>query len=217
MVLIMVLGRPNSCSRSKHDASINSSSWVKSMHSFSGSTGAMAMSFTMMRNFPVLILAIIATMIPSCSCITLPISVAHDQVVDKNGKVFQFRCVNWVGHMEPNLPEGLQHQPLSYIVNTIASSDTYNCVRLNYDVELFDKTTITARESLQTSLGGTLASHIGPFEQHNPELIDLPLPEVFQAVAEALSSRGLLVLMSNHVSKAGWCCSFTGGYHLCID
>jgi len=119
--------------------------------------------------------------------------------------------------MEPNLPEGLQHQPLSYIVNTIASSDTYNCVRLNYAVELFDKSTITAHESLQTSLGGTLASHIGPFEQHNPELIDLPLPEVFQAVVEALSSRGLLVLMSNHVSKAGWCCSFTGGYHLCID
>lgn len=142
----------------------------------------------------------------------LPLSVVNDQVVDSKGNIFQFRCANWVGHMESNLPEGLQHQSLSHIVDTIASSGTINCVRLNYAVELFDKTTMTARESLMTSLGGLLATHVGPFEQHNPELIDVPLPAIFQAVVEALSSRGLLVLMSNHVSKAGWCCSDTGGW-----
>ena len=160
-------------------------------------------------------LAIVATIISAGSCVTLPLSVVNDQVLDSNGKVFQFRCANWVGHMESNLPEGLQHQPLSHILDTIASSGTFNCVRLNYAVELFSKTTMTARESLMSSLDGSLAPHVAPFEQHNPELIDMPLPAVFQAVVGALESRGLLVLMSNHVSKAGWCCSDTGGL-LCL-
>lgn len=115
------------------------------------------------------------------------------------------------GHMESNLPEGLQHQPLKSIVDTLASSGAFNCVRLTYAVELFSKKDMTARESLQTSLNGVLAPHIAPFEKHNSVLIDLPLPAVFEAVVDALASRDLLVLMSNHVSKAGWCCSFDVG------
>ncbi len=153
----------------------------------------------------------IATVIFPSSGVKLPLSVMNDQVVDGNGAIFQFRCANWAGHMESNLPEGLQHQPLKSIVDTLASSGAFNCVRLNYAVELFSKKDMTARESLRTSLNGALAPHIAPFEKHNPELIDLPLPAVFEAVVDALASRDLLVLMSNHVSKAGWCCSFDDG------
>jgi len=93
----------------------------------------------------------------------------------------------------------------------LASSGAFNSVRLNYAVELFSKKDMNARESLRTSLDGALAPHIAPFEKHNPELIDLPLPAVFEAVVDALASRNLLVLMSNHVSKVGWCCSFDDG------
>jgi hypothetical protein len=155
----------------------------------------------------VFIIAIITTsciiLLPTCSCVTLPLSVVKDQIVDQNGETFQFRCTNWAGHMESNLPEGLQHQPLSHIVDLISSSSAFNCVRLNYAVELFSKTAMTARESLMsslTSLGGSLASHVLPFQQHNPALIDLPLPAVFQAVVAALAERGLVVLVSIHVS-----------------
>jgi endoglucanase len=149
-------------------------------------------------------IAIITTscciLLPTCSCVTLPLSVVKDQIVDQNGEIFQFRCTNWAGHMESNLPEGLQHQPLSHIIDLISSSSAFNCVRLNYAVELISKTAMTARESLMSSLGGYLASHVLPFQQHNPELIDLPLPAVFQAVVGALAERGLVVLVSIHVS-----------------
>lgn len=173
------------------------------------------MNTTTFVSLRMLLLAIFATtMLLSSTCsgatTMLQLSVVNDQVVDRSGNIFQFQCANWVGHMEPNLPEGLQHKPLSHIVDTIASSGTINCVRLNYAAELFDKTMMTARESLTTSLSGSLAPLIATFKQHNPELIDLPLPTVFQAVVEALAPRGLIVLMSNHVSKAGWCCSHTG-------
>ncbi|KAL3817356.1 hypothetical protein ACHAXA_004482 [Cyclostephanos tholiformis] len=163
-----------------------------------------------MNSFLLMLLAIAAMTFPS-SGVKLPLSVMNDQVVDGDGSVFQFRCANWAGHMETNLPEGLQHQPLQNIVDTLASSGAFNCVRLNYAVELFAKRDMTARQSLRTSLDGALAPHIAPFEKHNPELIDLPLPKVFEAVVKALASRDLLVLISNHVSKAGWCCSFTDG------
>ena len=163
-----------------------------------------------MNSLLLVLLAIAAVIFPS-SGVKLPLSVMKDQVVDGDGSVFQFRCVNWAGHMERNLPEGLQHQPLQNIVDTIASSGAVNCMRLNYAVELFSKRDTTARQSLRTSLNGSLAPHIAPFEEHNPGLIDLPLPEVFKAVVDALASRNLLVLVSNHVSKAGWCCSFMDG------
>ena len=47
----------------------------------------------------------------TCSSTTtmLPLSFVNDQVVDRSGNIFQFRCAN--------LPEGLQHQPLSHIVD----------------------------------------------------------------------------------------------------
>jgi endoglucanase len=162
-----------------------------------------------MSSFLLVLLAIASVIVP-IGGVKLPLSVMNDQVVDGNGSVFQFRCANWAGHMESNLPEGLQHQPLQKIVNTLASSG-FNCVRLNYAVEIFSKRDMTARQSLRTSLNGALAAHVAPFEAHNPELIDLPLPAVFEAVVNALASHNLLVLMSNHVSKAGWCCSFTDG------
>jgi endoglucanase len=153
----------------------------------------------------------IATVIMPSSGTKLPLLVMNDQVVDGNGSIFQFRCANWAGHMESNLPEDLQHRPLQSIVDTLASLGAFNCVRLNYAVELFSKKDMTACESLVTSISGALAPHIAPFEKHNPKLINLPLPAIFKAVVNALASCDLLVLMSNHVSKVGWCCSFDDG------
>lgn len=41
----------------------------------------------------------------------------------------------------------------------------------------------------------------------NPELQDLTSMEVFDAVVSGLTSAGLMVILNNHNSAAGWCCS----------
>ena len=148
--------------------------------------------------------------------IAFPFLVSDGVIKEASGSTVDMQCVNWPGHMETNLPEGLQKQPLEAIVDRVKSSNLYNCVRLTYAVELFEKLDMTARESLQDNnamvdSGVDLSPHIANFTANNPSLIDETLGNIFQKVAEALGDRGIYVLMSNHVSKSSWCCSLDDG------
>jgi hypothetical protein len=145
-----------------------------------------------------------------------PYTVNDGMIKDASGNLVDMQCVNWPGHMETNLPEGLQFQPLSTIVNHIADSNLYNCVRLTYAVELLSKLDVTARESFTQNnanddSGFDLSPHIANFTEHNPNLIDENLGTIFQKTAKALGDSGIAVLMSNHVSKSIWCCGFDDG------
>ena len=112
-----------------------------------------------------------------------PFSRSGTDIVDGSGNKMDLACVNWPGHMEVNLPEGLQHQPMQDIVDKIASSGVYNCVRLTYAVELFSKSNMTARESFeQADVDVDMTGFIDDVTQHNPNVIDMKLPEVFQKV-----------------------------------
>ena len=112
-----------------------------------------------------------------------PFSRSGTDIVDGYGHKMDLACVNWPGHMEVNLPEGLQHQPMQDIVDKIASSGVYNCVRLTYAVELFSKSNMTARESFeQADVDVDMTGFIDDVTQHNPNVIDMKLPEVFQKV-----------------------------------
>ncbi|GMI26779.1 hypothetical protein TeGR_g5740 [Tetraparma gracilis] len=146
---------------------------------------------------------------PALSAPTYPFRASGPQILDSAGVETQFRCVNWAGHMEANVPEGLQMQKLDDIVDLLASQPTYNCVRLTYAAELFDKTTMTLRESFQPGNNNAdtdLSPLVANITKHNPELVDMTLPAVFEAVVDALAKRDIFVLMSNHVSRSMWCC-----------
>jgi len=116
--------------------------------------------------------------------------------------------------MEGNVPEGLGSASLSSIVEHLASEPTWNCVRLTYAVELFEKKDLTLRQSF-TSGNNNASADLSPLlpniTHYNPSLVDMHLTGVFEAVVEELERAGIFVLMSNHVSKASWCCSDDDG------
>ena len=111
--------------------------------------------------------------------------------------------------METMLPEGLQWQPLEATVALLASPGTFNCIRLTYSVDLFFLgANLTARQSF-ARLG--LTSTIAAVEKFNPELIDLPLLAVRDAVVLACNAANIFVLFDNQVSHSEWCCGTTDG------
>src|SRR4051812_46455371 len=64
----------------------------------------------------------------------VPLSSTSRWIVDTNGDRVKLRCVNWAGHMETNLPEGLHKQSFDYLVGWIQRQG-FNCVRLTYSID----------------------------------------------------------------------------------
>jgi len=65
----------------------------------------------------------------------LPLSSSSRWILDANGQRVKFRCVNWPGHMEANIPEGLHRQSMDYLVDWIKRQG-FNCVRLTYSIDM---------------------------------------------------------------------------------
>jgi hypothetical protein len=68
---------------------------------------------------------------------TFPLSTSGRYIVDSSSppRRVPFNCVNWAGHMETLMPEGLQYASVETLTNWIAQMG-FNCVRLGYSVEL---------------------------------------------------------------------------------
>lgn len=112
-------------------------------------------------------------------------------VVDSANERIKLACVNWYGaHMENYVVNGLNKRPAADIAGTIAELG-FNCVRLPFSLEqFFDDPEV-------------VASHVSA----DPSLAGLTSMQVFDATVSALTSAGLMVILNNHNSKAGWCCS----------
>ncbi|MQM01746.1 hypothetical protein Taro_034499 [Colocasia esculenta] len=140
----------------------------------------------------------------------LPLSTNSRWIVDEAGARVKLACVNWVSHLETVLAEGLSKQPLDSISKKIAATG-FNCVRFTWPLFLATNdslASLTVRQSFQ-SLG--LIESIAGIRVNNPTLLDLPLIQAFQAVVSNLGSNNLMVILDNHLSKPGWCCSNTDG------
>ena len=116
-------------------------------------------------------------------------------VVDSAGNRVKLSCVNWYGaHMEGFVVNGLDVRPVDDIARTIADLG-FNCIRLPFSLEQFyDNPTV---EPSRLSA--------------NPSLVGLSSLDVFDATVTALTSAGLMVILNNHNSAAGWCCSEQDG------
>ena len=112
-------------------------------------------------------------------------------VVDSAGKRVKLSCVNWYGaHMEGFVVNGLDVRPVDDIARTITDLG-FNCIRLPFSLEQFyDNPTV---EPSRLSA--------------NPSLVGLSSLDVFDATVTALTKAGLMVILNNHNSAAGWCCS----------
>ncbi|TKY67028.1 Endoglucanase E1 [Spatholobus suberectus] len=139
-----------------------------------------------------------------------PLYTSDRWIVDESGKRVKLACVNWVSHLDAVVAEGLSQQPLDVISKRIKSMG-FNCVRLTWPLLLLTNdslASLTVRNSFQ-NLG--LLQSINAVQAINPSIIDLPLIKAYQAVVKSLGDNDVMVILDNHVTQPGWCCSNLDG------
>jgi hypothetical protein len=147
----------------------------------------------------------------------LPLHSSSRWILDANNNRVKLRCVNWAGHMETNVPEGLQHQSIDYIVDWIAAQN-FTCVRLTYSTDhaLNPNLPVSASFSAAaTAAGVPIADMTALYDRvvaRNPWITPTTTTrDVFAAAVDKLFARGIMTILDNHVSKASWCCNLTDG------
>ncbi|EJD34572.1 glycosyl hydrolase family 5 protein/cellulase [Auricularia subglabra TFB-10046 SS5] len=137
-------------------------------------------------------------------------------ILDSNNQRVKLRCVNWAGHMEVGIPEGLQFQTPETIANWIASNG-FNCVRLTFSIDRALNPTRLVRDSFTAAAGpagvsaSTMQSLYNTVVAKNSWISSATLEQAYARVIDALGARGVLVMLDNHNSRAGWCCSTSDG------
>lgn len=146
----------------------------------------------------------------------VPLTSDNRWILDADGARVKFRCVNWAGHMETNVPEGLHKQSIDYIADWIANAG-YNCVRLTYSIDMALNQDLGVEDSFRAgaaSAGVDEASVMDLYNaavEKNSFLADATVIDAFDAVQSALWDRGVMTVLDNHVSKASWCCNLDDG------
>jgi len=122
----------------------------------------------------------------------LPLQTKGRYIVDKWHYRVKWACINYAGaYFTSHVVGGLNKQPLASIARTISEMG-FNCVRLPYSTQgwatnpIIDDSHVAANPQLQ---GG----------KH--------FREVFKATVDGLTDAGLMVIINNHNSKSGWCCT----------
>lgn len=150
----------------------------------------------------------------------LPLSTSGRWILDADGARVKLRCVNWAGHMEAHVPEGLHRQSVDTIAQFIADAG-FNCVRLTYSIDwaLHPDETVADAFANAANLSGTpehqanLTGFYADAVALNPFLADpaTTVRDVYGEVVDRLWARGVMTVLDNHVSRAQWCCNLTDG------
>ncbi|KAF3064666.1 putative cellulase family protein [Daldinia childiae] len=159
-----------------------------------------------------------ATVLPAAltSAQKLPLSTSSRWILDADGQRVKLRCVNWAGHQEANLPEGLNKQSIDYIADFIHQQG-FNCVRLTYSIDhalnpdvLVSDSFVNAASAANVS-ATDMNSMYSQVAEKNPFVNGATTRAVFESVIAALWKRGVMTILDNHVSKASWCCNIDDG------
>ncbi|MDR3754186.1 MAG: glycoside hydrolase family 5 protein [Terracidiphilus sp.] len=127
-----------------------------------------------------------------------PLHTSGQFIVDSNGARVHINAFNWYGaEGQDYVVEGLQAQPLSSIVGTIKGMG-FNAVRLLWSNQMVESNPPVGSYALTA----------------NPGLEGENALTIFDQVIQALANAGIMVILDNHVSTAGWCCSLTDGNEL---
>ena len=148
-----------------------------------------------------LFILIASTTLAAC----YPLSTKGRFIMDEStGHRAKFACVNWAGHLEVMMPEGLHKQPLKDIVAQIPKNN-FNCVRLTYAIHMWTR---FADEPILNRLNiSDLSYAIEGIKTNNPTLLNMTHLQVFDAVVSELGAQNVRVLLDNHVSIPKWCCN----------
>ncbi|KAL5207608.1 hypothetical protein ABZP36_032043 [Zizania latifolia] len=138
------------------------------------------------------------------------LSTSSRWIVDEAGRRVKLACVNWPSHLEPVVTEGLGRQPVDVISKKVAAMG-FNCVRLTYPIALATNASLSSLTVLQSLRAHGLAETVAAVEVNNLGFLDLTLVDAFRAVVDNLGENDVMVILDNHVSKPGWCCSDDDG------
>ncbi|CAN6268272.1 unnamed protein product [Urochloa humidicola] len=138
------------------------------------------------------------------------LSTSSRWVVDEHGNRVKLACVNWPSHLEPMLAEGLGKQPVGAIAAAVSSMG-FNCVRLTWPTFLVTNASYGDVTVAQSFRRLNLTESLAGITVNNPTFVDLKLIEALKAVVRSLGDAGVMVILDNHLSKPGWCCSNTDG------
>ncbi|KAB5557965.1 glycoside hydrolase family 5 protein [Coniochaeta sp. 2T2.1] len=165
----------------------------------------------------VLLLLSSLTLVSSLTPPSLPLHTSSRWILDSTNKRVKLRCVNWAGHLETHIPEGLHKQSIASLADWI-SSQGFNCVRLTYSIDHALNPDLKVSDAFAAAAAASGASRdalMGLYQQavgKNPFLANATTREVFRVVVDTLWERaGVMTLLDNHVSRAGWCCNLTDG------
>ncbi len=130
-----------------------------------------------------------------CAVVTPPLHTDGAKIRDAHDCHVQLRSVNWFGAESGEfVVGGLDQQPLAKIVGLIVRGG-FNSVRLPWSNELLE--------------------HDPPVDPAllaaNPQLRGKSSMQVFDAVVQALTARGIMVILDNHRSRGDWCCDSSHG------
>lgn len=146
----------------------------------------------------------------------VPLRSSSRWILDSAGERVKLRCINWAGHMEANVPEGLNKKPIEHIADWIARQG-YNCVRLTYSIDMALNPALKVQDSFRaaaTAAGVSEADMMRVYTaavEKNSFLSGATVLDVFDRVQSALWNRGVMTILDNHVSKASWCCDLSDG------
>ncbi|PFH61796.1 hypothetical protein XA68_16224 [Ophiocordyceps unilateralis] len=155
---------------------------------------------------------------PSQTKPRVPLSVSGRWIVDTTGQRVKLRCINWAGHLEVNMPEGLHRQSVEHTADWIASQG-FNCVRLTYSIDMALQPDVTVEDSFHRAAKAAGVDDMAMMRLHsqavdkNPFLArgGVTILDVFDQVQSALWHRGIMTVLDNHVSRASWCCDLGDG------
>eukprot|EP00927_Polykrikos_kofoidii_P027715 TRINITY_DN24292_c0_g1_i1.p1 TRINITY_DN24292_c0_g1~~TRINITY_DN24292_c0_g1_i1.p1 ORF type:complete len:720 (-),score=76.45 TRINITY_DN24292_c0_g1_i1:328-2487(-) len=111
-------------------------------------------------------------------------------IVDRLGERVKWACVNHQGaESQSMVPGGMEIRPVEEIAILIFELG-FNCIRLPYSVQATIENPVIKDE----------------FLRGNPRLKGKRFMDVLEATVNAFTNVGLMVVLDNHNSKAGWCC-----------
>ena len=158
-----------------------------------------------MMNSSLLLVCFLAIFTTCCN--SMPLSVQKRWIIDDaTGKRVKLHCAHWVAHAQPMLAEGLDKAPLNVIAAKVAKAG-FNCVRLSYATYMFTRhANNTVRDIFHSY---DVPEMVTAIEKHNPSVLNMTHLQAYEAVVDALGAHGVMVLIDNHLSFPGWCCSNT--------
>ncbi|KAL2018929.1 hypothetical protein VTK56DRAFT_10296 [Thermocarpiscus australiensis] len=164
------------------------------------------------------LLAVLGLLVPLIRAqVALPLRSSSRWILDANNKRVKLRCVNWAGHLETNIPEGLHRQSMDFIVDWIAQQG-FNCVRLTFSTDHALDPGLRVSDSFVAAAGAAgvpVASMTDLYRrvaERNPWIANATTTrDVFAAAVDGLWARGVMTILDNHVSRASWCCNLTDG------